>query len=582
MTVWCKTAALVRCAATLGAVCCALTSGMNRADEPGELEEPNSSSTLEDDAQDLLFLGPMRPVLIRLHVQVNRQPFRQVWRKNVEKLFRGADANHDGAIDLADPQPPAKAAEIDALAQKAAAYLGQDAEAAKSALRQLASEHDGRLSESALVEYFTRVAPPLAIVANNGPLRYAGAGMAPAPALFPLLDLDGDQQLTAEELSAAEPRLANRDFNEDEVLSPRELTAAPDASLAAAAPEASERKSILPGVASLFLIGPDTPPESIAAAIVERYDHDRDGKLEAAADGREIAFPADQVRKFDRDGDGRLNADELLAFARGGPGVELTTMLGKGLYVSPSQRKKLVQVHAAAGGEVEAKLSRNGAFKLTFSDASLDLHLSQSDPAQTADDGPNLQNFDADNNGYLDAGELAGNAELAAAFESIDADGDGKIFGGEFNAYHQRQARAASSRLLLEVADGGQQLLHVLDADPDSVLSVRELRGAAAALDKADANGDGRLAGNEIPQRLAVELSRNTPAGAQAAAARPMTDEAERREAAAGPAWFRKLDRNRDGDLSRREFVGPAEIFERLDLDGDGLLSAAEADQATP
>jgi len=50
---------------------------------------------------------------------------------------------------------------------------------------------------------------------------------------------------------------------------------------------------------------------------------------------------------------------------------------------------------------------------------------------------------------------------------------------------------------------------------------------------------------------------------------------------AAGPAWFRKMDRNRDGDVSRREFLGTREQFDRLDLDHDGLLSPKEAQAAT-
>lgn len=577
------------------AICCAITSGARLAAEPGdqankELGERQESAaapaaSANDDAQDLLFLGPLRPVLIRLHVQVNRQPFRRVWLKNIEKLFRDADANRDGAIDLAAPTPvegkPAKNAEIDMLAKNAAVYLGQDAEQAKQALRQLAGEAGGRLSEAMLVEYFSRVAPPLAIAANNDPLRYARAGMAPA--LFGLLDADGDHELTAEELSAAESRLANRDFNEDEVLSPRELTVAPDASLAAAAPERTEPKSILPGAGPLFLIGPDAKPEQIATAILNRYDHDGDGSLSAAVEqGREIDLSAEQLKAYDRDGDGRLTAAELLAFAQGEPGVELTAMIGKGLYVSPSQRKKLVRVNPAAGDRIEAKISRNGAFKLSLGDASLDLYLSQSDPAQNTDTGPTLQAFDADNNGYLDAAELAANPELASAFETIDADGDGKVFGAEFDGYAQREALAAGSRLLLEVADGGQQLLNMLDADPDSVLSIRELRTAASALEKGDANGDGRLAVNEIPQRLAMQLSRNTAASAQAAGTRARKDDDERTErTVAGPAWFKKLDRNRDGDLSRREFVGPADVFDRIDADGDGLVSAAEAEAAS-
>ena len=553
-----------------------------------EAVEGGSAAAANDDAQDLLFLGPMRPVMIRLHVQVNQQPFRRAWRKNIKKLFRDADANRDGAVDAAEPATaeegqPAEGAEVEVLAKNAAVYLGQDAEQAKQALRQLAAEQGGRLDQQVLFDYFHRVAPPLAITANNRPLSYASAGMAPAPALFGLLDADGDQQLTAEELSAAESRLANRDFNEDEVLSPRELTVAPDASLAAATPEASEPKSILPGAGPLFLIGPDAKPEQIAAAIVDRYDHDGDGSLSAAVEkDREIDLAAAQRKAFDRDGDGRLTAAELLAFAETEPGIELTAMVGKGLYVRPEQRKKMVRVNPSAGDRVEAKISRNGAYKLSLGDASLDLYLSQSDPAQNTDGGLTLQNFDADNNGYLDAAELAGNPELAAAFETLDADSDSKIFAAEFDAYIQREARAAGSRLLLEVADGGQQLLNVLDADPDNELSIRELRSAASALEKGDANGDGRLAGNEIPQRLAMKLSRNTTASAQAANTRARQDNDERTERTdAGPAWFKKLDRNRDGDLSRREFVGPADVFDRVDADSDGLISPAEAEAAT-
>jgi hypothetical protein len=40
------------------------------------------------------------------------------------------------------------------------------------------------------------------------------------------------------------------------------------------------------------------------------------------------------------------------------------------------------------------------------------------------------------------------------------------------------------------------------------------------------------------------------------------------------------MDRNGDGDLSPREFLGSAAEFARLDLDRDGLISADEARQA--
>jgi hypothetical protein len=47
-----------------------------------------------------------------------------------------------------------------------------------------------------------------------------------------------------------------------------------------------------------------------------------------------------------------------------------------------------------------------------------------------------------------------------------------------------------------------------------------------------------------------------------------------------GPVWFRKMDRNGDGDVSRREFLGTKDQFRQVDADGDGIISPEEAEQA--
>ena len=36
------------------------------------------------------------------------------------------------------------------------------------------------------------------------------------------------------------------------------------------------------------------------------------------------------------------------------------------------------------------------------------------------------------------------------------------------------------------------------------------------------------------------------------------------------------MDRNHDGDVSRREFLGPRDQFDRLDRDNDGLIDPDE------
>ena len=46
---------------------------------------------------------------------------------------------------------------------------------------------------------------------------------------------------------------------------------------------------------------------------------------------------------------------------------------------------------------------------------------------------------------------------------------------------------------------------------------------------------------------------------------------------AKGLRWFRSMDRNGDGDVTKKEFLGTAEQFKKIDADKDGLIDPAEA-----
>ncbi len=96
------------------------------------------------------------------------------------------------------------------------------------------------------------------------------------------------------------------------------------------------------------------------------------------------------------------------------------------------------------------------------------------------------------------------------------------------------------------------------------------LRGAWGRIEAENCVVDEHLDLTRIPYQLRAVASRGRPQSVLTVAAPPSS----------GPEWFLAMDRNRDGDVSNREFLGPADDFRRLDEDGDGLLSASEATPA--
>jgi hypothetical protein len=100
---------------------------------------------------------------------------------------------------------------------------------------------------------------------------------------------------------------------------------------------------------------------------------------------------------------------------------------------------------------------------------------------------------------------------------------------------------------------------------------------------KFDRDGDGLLALAEVPKQYQMQFAQGGGSGNGAGfIAVPIgMERAPPRgpEPTEGPMWFRKWDRNRDGDLSRREFNGTDEEFRKIDRDGDGLISREEAEK---
>jgi Ca2+-binding EF-hand superfamily protein len=188
--------------------------------------------------------------------------------------------------------------------------------------------------------------------------------------------------------------------------------------------------------------------------------------------------------------------------------------------------------------------------------------------------------------GYLDEKTAANSPLYRGTFKLMDRKGEGKVFEKDVRDYVERtgalEAAAAQTQLTLSVADKGNGLFDLVDENKDGRLSVREMRGIAKKFAALGRDGVS-LARNEVPRDLSLGFSRGGGGGnvyGNFIVARTFGGPAQAQPEGPrkGPVWFQKMDRNRDGDVSRKEWLGTEEEFRKIDTDGDGLISWEEAE----
>ncbi len=520
-----------------------------------------------DSVQKLLILGDDFPVIVLCQIEVNGRSFRRNHRDFLVRLHTYLDQNRDGVLkleelDMNNLATLLSANPFDRSSQRRSPSDGQS---------KLDENEDERISLQELSDY-------MVTNLNARPSRVEG-GPAPDPRserAFNHLDLDGNGSLDDTERAKAFETFTALDRNEDEWVTIDEMDPYSD-------PRSRQFFGIRTQPAGLpthpfLVLDDDQNMDEAIQQMFKEYDSDSNSVLDA----NELGLPHERFGQIDQDGNNSVDKAELQRWLdQATPDLEIESTL-----LSNQNRRR-------SGESISLKQLRVGPLLA-------DRVEKASGIALTLDLGPtivefrsstNLNNYrsffeqqfdnaDGDNNDYLDREEVERNPNLKNIFSVADRDGNGMLFKEELTAYLDQSDLAVGSTVTLAISDRGRTVFESLDPDSNQRLSLRECLGLGDRLETLNANDDALLDLDEFPKRYRFNIglgSDNASGGVffvssstQESYSSPNSGKNEI------PSWFVKMDRNKDGDVSLREYLGPLDTFAQFDDDGDRLLSPAE------
>ncbi len=517
-------------------------------------------------AQRIVLLAPSAPFIIELSVLVDSGTFRTTTTDYIERLFRSLDRDQDKYIDLKEMES------IPAFGIKQ-----YDQGTPIQRLKKLEiPPFDNRLSLAEFASYLHS--------AQGTAFRITGAPSRSSQVieLFRKLDQNGDGSISDTEFTASSKTLFMYDRDEDGVFNVAELQPfGSNPNRAAAQPivrQAVETpfrrldndQSIKDSITELF------------KKYVEYANPEKNG-LSVKCFKSEDPDAMASIQSYDHDSDGFLSHDELFVYLQN-PVVDVQLQIRLPRQQRFRPKLKLLKKQSNRISEIEPVANS----KLKFRVDGLLLELrAKSSRHMFADNVRFYQTrfrvVDGDKNGYLDQSEFMQLSIPNLDYKKVDQSKDDMLTVKELTDYLIKDTAAVQNQVVMTVENDGKSLFEILDTDLDRRLSPRELKKSVQRMQEYDGNRDRSLDVSELrghfkltfelgkPELFVFDPRMNSMAMGQGGAVQ---------RTSSGPRWFQRMDRNRDGDISPKEFLFDPSLFIKLDTNHDLLISPAEAEAA--
>lgn len=501
--------------------------------------EPADQKTVTASRVQLVVQSASSLELMEIELTWEGKSLTTIWDESFDQLHQFCDRSGDGMLDADEvallPSPVA-------LRQILWGNFTPNSTRHVS-LEEIDANRDAQVSVLEMAAYYRRHGLGQSVVGMGNSDRQDDLHAA----MLRALDTSGDGSLDSAELARIETSLMQLDTNDDELLSSSELLRhweypGATGTLGMLPPRAAATDREEYSSRSTLLLPIDLQDTHWAALLVSLRDKQSDAKLDAAESG----LSPEIHQQLDTDGDAQLTAAELTAWRSLPSPLRWNAELSPNAS-SPTPRGTLV----ATDCWIDARVSR-GRLSEVLIDAEKGIAAAWA-------------RADTTRNKAIDREEARSSPPLDPLFPLLDRNADGELTEDERDAWLALQHQIAEGLALLTIIDTGRSLFNQLDTNCDGDLSRRELRRWSKVFEQSKSLRDGTIQLDIFPRKLFLVASQGKPIALL-----------EAREPAR-PTWHRGMDRNHDGDVSRREFVGPLAKFDELDADHDGLISAAEA-----